>query len=87
MSTETLKINLAQQILGISDEGLLEKVNDLLNRETIVGYEPDGTPVTKRQFIAEMEEIERQRQNGTLKTYSSTEVRKRILKNDNKMDR
>jgi GNAT superfamily N-acetyltransferase len=38
MSTEALKIEVAQQILSLSDESLLEKINELLNNETIVGF-------------------------------------------------
>lgn len=79
MNTEALKISLAQQILSLSDEFVLKKIDELLNEETIVGYETDGTAVTKQQFIEEMEEVDRQIKAGTLKTYSTAEVRERIL--------
>jgi hypothetical protein len=44
MKTETLKINLAQWILSISDNIVLEKINAYLNKENGIGYNADGTP-------------------------------------------
>lgn len=55
MSTETLQINLAQKIFNIWNENLLQKINNLINSDNIVGYELDGTPITVDQFVKEMD--------------------------------
>lgn len=81
MSTETLKISLAQQILSISDNSILEKVRNLLNSEVVVGYEADGSPITQSQFIEDMEDVDRQIKAGTLKTSTTEEVRQQIFGN------
>lgn len=83
MSTETLKLNIVQQIVGLSDIKILEKVNALLNSESIVGYTANGTPIYKSQYISEMEEQQERINNGTAKFYSSEEVRKRIIDANN----
>jgi len=58
----------------------LEKIKNLLNAETIIGYAIDDTPVTKSQFIEDIKEVDKQIETGTLKTYSSDEVRQQILR-------
>ena len=81
MNTETLQISLAQQILNLSDVRLLEKVKELLSSESIIGYEANGKPVSTNQYLKDMEEVDKQIKAGTLKTYSTDEVRQRILGN------
>jgi hypothetical protein len=81
MDTETLKLNLVQQILNLSDARLLEKVKELLSSESIIGYEANGKPVSTNQYLKDMEEVDEQIKAGTLKTYSTDEVRQRILGN------
>lgn len=78
MSSEALKIEVAQQILRLSDEHLLEKIYEMLNNETIVGFEVDGTPITQKQLLEDVAEVQQQLEAGTLKTYSSDEVRRHI---------
>lgn len=80
MSTDTLKIDIAQQILGLSDEKLLEKIRKLLNKEVVVGYNTDGTPITKADFIEDMKKVDQEIQAGTLKIYTTEEVRDKIMK-------
>lgn len=81
MNTETLKINLVQQILNLSDARILEKVKDLLTTESIIGYDMNGKPISTNQYLKDMEEVDEQIKAGTLKTYSTDEVRQRILGN------
>ena len=45
MSTEELKINIAQRIFNISDQKILSKINDLLQSENIIGYRNDNSPI------------------------------------------
>ena len=79
MNTETLKINIVQQILNLSDDNLLQQIEGLLSSETVVGYEADGTTITKTQYLKDMEVVDNQIKAGTLKTYSTEEVRQRIF--------
>ncbi len=42
MKTEALKINVAQRILSISDDALLQKIKTLLDKENVFAYDSDG---------------------------------------------
>lgn len=79
MNTETLKINIVQQILNLSDDNLLQQIEGLLSSETVVGYEADGTTITKTQYLKDMEVVDNQIKAETLKTYSTEEVRHQIF--------
>jgi len=81
VNTETLKINIVQQILNLSDTKILEQIKELLGSESIVGYEADGTAISKKQFLKDMVDVEKQLKSGMLKTYTTEEVRQRILGN------
>ena len=83
MNTEAFKINLAKRIFDISDERILEKINQLLKTESIVGYRPNGQPITESDFIAEMDAQQERIENGTAKFYSTEEVRQKILNEGN----
>lgn len=79
MSTETLQINLAQKIFNIWDENLLQKINNLINSDNIVGYDADGTPITVEQFVKEMDELNAEIDNGTAELLTTEQVRKNIM--------
>lgn len=50
-----------------------------MDNEDIIGYEADGTPITHKEFIKDIELTLQQLREGTLKTYTSEEVRQIIL--------
>jgi len=79
MSTETLKITLAQKILSISDYTLLNKLKALIEKENIVGYDAKGKPIYESEYIKEMNQSIKEIQNGTAILYSTDEVKKNIL--------
>lgn len=83
MSTETLKIALAQKILGISDNSLLEKLKTFIEPENIVGYDAKGNPIYESEYIKEMDKINKEIDNGTAVLYTTEEVRKRIIDGHN----
>lgn len=83
MKTETLKLNIVQQIIDLSDLKVLEKIRDLLKSESIVGYRVDGTPITKSQFMLEMTQQQEKINNGTAQFYTIDEVRKMVLDDNN----
>jgi len=83
MSTETLKISLAQKILSISNNDLLKKVKTLIEKENIVGYSANGKPIYESEYIKEMDKSIQAIQNGTAILYTTEEVRKNIVNANN----
>lgn len=83
MSTETLKISLAQKILAISDSTLLKKVKALIEKENIIGYDAKGKPIFESVYIKEMNKSIEAIENGTATLYSTQDVRKNIINANN----
>lgn len=79
MKTETLKINITQRILNINDNKILSKIAKLPDEENIVGYDADGNPISEKEYTKEIHETLHQLSEGKVETYSSEEVRKKIL--------
>ncbi|MFP9113013.1 hypothetical protein ACLI1A_03675 [Flavobacterium sp. RHBU_3] len=79
MESEKLKINVAQRILGLSDDRLLKRISDILDEENIVGYDAQGNPVTHEEFMEDLEDTLKQLEEGTLETYTSEEVKQMIF--------
>lgn len=79
MNTETLKINLAQRILSLNDLPLLEKIKNLLKADDIIYYTVEGKPITKDEFIAEMDEQQNDIENGTAKFHTIDNVRNIVM--------
>ena len=79
MTTESLKINIAQRILDLSDDKLLKKISNLLDVESVVGYEMDGSPIYENNYVNDVNESLQLFRDGKLETYSTAEVRKQIL--------
>jgi hypothetical protein len=49
------------------------------DEDNIVGYEPDGTPITNEEFIADINLALQQLRDGTLETLTTEEVRETIF--------
>lgn len=79
MSTDELKINIAQRIFNISDEKILSKINDLLQSENIIGYRMDNSPIFERQYLLEMESQQESIKKGEAVFFTSDEIRKKIM--------
>ncbi|MBA5628736.1 hypothetical protein [Moheibacter lacus] len=79
MSTDELKINIAQRIFNISDEKILSKINDLLQSENIIGYRTDNSPIFERQYLLEMESQQESIKKGEAVFFTSDEIRKKIM--------
>jgi len=84
MKTEILKINVAQRILSISDKHLLQKIQNLLDKENVFAYDAKGNPISENEYIKGLDQINNEIDNGTAKLYSSSEVIRQIS-NDNKL--
>lgn len=79
MSTETLKISLAQKILAISDTALLKKVKALIEKENIVGYDTKNNPIYENDYVREMDLSINAIENKTATLYTTQEIRKNII--------
>lgn len=73
MSTEQIQINLAQKIFSIDDEGLLKKINILINDESVMGF-VGGAAVSTDKFIREMDEYNADIDAGKAEFFSTSEV-------------
>jgi len=82
MSTETLKISLAQKVLSLSDRNLLNKLKVLIEKENIIGYNGKGNPVYENEYIKEMDLINDEIDNKTAKLFTADEVKQSIIKNN-----
>jgi hypothetical protein len=79
MKSEKLKINVAQRILNLSNDKLLKKISDILDEENVIGYNGEGDPISHEEYISDITHALKQFKEGTLETYTSEEVRQRIL--------
>nr|WP_315210259.1 hypothetical protein [uncultured Flavobacterium sp.] len=79
MKTETLKISITQRILSINDNKILSKIVKLLDEENIVGYDADGNPISEKEYTKDILEALHELNEKKLETYSSEDVRKKIL--------
>lgn len=66
MDIQAEKLLLIDQLLRISDVRVIEQIRELLKKENnpIVGYEPNGKPITQQDFIKKIEQAEREYEQG-----------------------
>ena len=83
MNTESLKISLTQRILSIDDLSFLEKIDQFLNGTSIVGYDSHGKAISEEEYRADLDRINNEINNGSAELFSSKEVKKRIISENN----
>tara|TARA_R110002020_G_scaffold348689_1_gene562256 strand:+ start:217 stop:468 length:252 start_codon:yes stop_codon:yes gene_type:complete len=64
MDLKTAKLEVIQKIMNVSTESLLEKIDNLLDEELIVGFTASGKPLTKRKYNQRLKKAERQIESG-----------------------
>ncbi len=79
MKSEKLKISVAQRILNLSNDKLLKKIAHLLDEENIIGYDSKGNPITDEAYIQDINSVLLELKEENLETYTSEEVKLRIL--------
>lgn len=84
MKTEALKINVAQRILSMSDEGLLQKIKNLLDKENVFAYDLEGNPITENDYIQNLDAINKEIDAKSAKLYTTNDVLRRVA-DDNKL--
>lgn len=60
MDLQTTKLSVMQKIMGVTKPALLDRINDLLDSELIVGYTVTGEPLTIKSYNKRLEEAEKQ---------------------------
>ncbi|MEO5787446.1 MAG: hypothetical protein ACOH2D_01605 [Gelidibacter sp.] len=84
MKTEALKINVVQRILSISDKGLLQKIENLLNKENVFAFDVEGNPITENDYVKNLDAVIDEIVAEKADLYTTTDVLKRIA-DDNKL--
>lgn len=76
MDIQAAKLNLVQRILKVNTEGLINQLNDLLDKENIVAYAPDGTPLSEIEYNKSLELAEEDSRYN--RVTNSSDLRKEI---------
>ena len=76
MSLETAKIDIAKQILSVTQKTVLDQIKTILDNTQIVAYTTDGKPVTIKAYNKLIEEAEQDITAGRVKT--TEELRKAL---------
>jgi len=50
MDLKTVKLEVINKLMSVSNYSLLDKINSILDKEMIVAYTVDGNPLTKEQY-------------------------------------
>ncbi len=79
INAEALKISLAQRILSIGDISILEKVDNLLSKRNIIGYNQNGIPISEAEYIADINKINKDIDSGTAELFTTSQIRKNIV--------
>ncbi len=64
MDLQTAKLNVLQKIMGVTKASLLNKINELLDKEMIVGYTVEGEPLTTESYNKRLQKAEDQLRSG-----------------------
>ena len=83
MSVESLKISIAQRVLNIVNTSILEQIDQLLIQKNIIGYDVEGNPINEEDYIADLNRINSDIDNGNTVLHSSKEVKQRIIDANN----
>lgn len=66
MDLQVAKIDVLQKIMNVSKISLLDKINDILDKEMTVGYTSDGKPLTKQAYNNRLLLAEKQIASGNI---------------------
>lgn len=64
MDLQATKLEVMQKILGISKVSVLQKIDQLLEEELVVGYTTEGQPLTRTQYNDRLQKAEEQLKSG-----------------------
>jgi hypothetical protein len=83
MDIQATKIELVKQLLNVDKESVLSKVKAILSSEqnNIVAYTTAGEPLSEEKYIAHINQISNDIENGA-KTYTSSEVKDFVINSE-----
>lgn len=66
MDIQAEKLYLIEQLTRVQDIKIIRRIKRILNDdlEAVLGYRPNGEPITKQQLVANLEEAEKRIQAG-----------------------
>lgn len=73
MNLEAIKLEIMEKLLLMEKETVLEQINKILERETIVAYSVTGKPLTIKEYNDNLSEAEKQIAEGKFKTQEELE--------------
>jgi len=73
MNIQAVKLDIVQKILSVKKESIIEKINDILEKEMIVGYTVEGVPLTKDAYNKRLQKAEEQIASGDYLTQEELE--------------
>ncbi len=79
MNTEALKINITQRILNLDNDKILSKISRLLDKENVVGFDMYGNPISEKVYADDIHNALHLLAEGKLETYSSEEMKRKII--------
>jgi hypothetical protein len=56
-----------------------EELNQILHKENVVGFDVDGNPISEKEYVADIQNALNLLAERKLETYSSEEVKRRVL--------
>lgn len=73
MDIQERKWDVMQKIMHVSKESLLDKIDQLLENEMIVGYTVTGDPLTRKEYNHRLRVAEQQLKSGHYTTQEELE--------------
>jgi len=64
MSLKVAKLTIVQKILLVEEESILNRIDEILENEMIVGYTVEGKPLTKKEYNQRLAVAEKQLRYG-----------------------
>lgn len=73
MGLKERKLDVMQKLMSVSKTSLLDKVDNLLDQEMIVGFTVEGEPLTKESYNMRLQVAEKQILSGESTTQEDLE--------------
>jgi len=73
MNIQAAKINVVQKILTVETESIIEKINEILDKEMTVAYTIEGGALTKDAYNKRLQKAESQIESGDYFTQEELE--------------
>jgi soluble cytochrome b562 len=79
MNSNSKKDKLNENLPKVEESATVYKSKADLEKENNIGYDIDGNEISEKDFISDIQEALQLFQKGKLETFSSAEVKRRIL--------